>query len=63
MNNNKGKDVFYASQDVFDKLKSYNVGTDKVVYQGVDIILNKSLPENTLIVTGELAKIAKELGL
>lgn len=63
MHSNRGKGEFYASQDVFDKLKSYDVDTDKVVYQGVDIILNKSLPENTLIVTGELAKIAKELGL
>lgn len=63
MHSNRGKGEFYASQDVFDKLKSYTVESDKVVYQGVDIILNRHLPNGTLIATGELAKIVKELGL
>jgi len=52
---------FYASQDVFDKLNTYNLSCGEITYQGVRITLIKHLPENTLIATGELAKRAKEL--
>lgn len=58
------KDPLLASQDIFDKLKtsckSVHDG-DIIFYQEVRVKLDKYLPENTLIATGELAKRVKEM--
>lgn len=53
-----------ASQDIFDKLKTSCKSAhdgDIIFCQGVRVKLDRYLPENTLIATGELAKIAKEM--
>ena len=58
------KDPLLASQDIFDKLKTSCKGVhdgDIILYQGVRVKLHKLLPDNTLIATGELAIIAKEM--
>lgn len=60
-NNTSPQGEFYASQDVFDKLNTYNLKWGEIIFCNVRIILNKHLPENTLIATGDLAKRAKEL--
>lgn len=58
------RDPLLASQDIFDKLKTscnYTHDGDIIFCQGVRVKLDRYLPENTLIATGELAIIAKEM--
>lgn len=58
------QNAFLASQDIFDKLKTSckSVQDGDIIFcQGVRVRLHKLLPENTLIATGELAIIAKEM--